>query len=135
MQVWDELTLEQYAVMITAIEEAYLCDVIEEYRTRLHWAETGDVSHPSNLDDAGKRQLIPHFAAVVADLVERGWIELTEPTTDRWNEAEPLTRAELRDALQDPASWIRTLDGTHRMVMVTYTDVWDRLARRMDGAG
>jgi hypothetical protein len=35
--MWDELTLEQYAVMVNAYEEAYLNNVMDEYGARLHW--------------------------------------------------------------------------------------------------
>ncbi|MEV0393256.1 hypothetical protein [Polymorphospora rubra] len=129
MRVWDEMTLEQRAVMITSFEEAHLNSIIDEYGARLEWAKTGDSTCPSKLDDAAKRRLVPRFAAVVADLVERGWIVLTEPTLDRWHDAEPITGEKLRDALHDPASWVDASDGRRRMVMVTYTAIWDRLAR------
>jgi hypothetical protein len=78
--VWDELTLEQYAVMVNAMEEAYLNNVMDEYGMRLRWAKTGNCRHPSDLTDEARRQLIPHFATVVADLIDRGWLEIREPS-------------------------------------------------------
>jgi hypothetical protein len=127
---WDELTLEQYAVMVTAFEEAYLVNVMSEYGMRLQWAKTGDCTRSSNLDDDAMQRLIPHFAAVVADMIGRGWIEVREPWTGDWDDADPMTPAQQRDALHDPASWLSTLDGTHRMVMLMRTDEWDRLTQR-----
>ena len=43
----------------------------------------GQHSDCSGLDDTAKRQLIPRFAQVVADLVTRGWIDLNESCDDR----------------------------------------------------
>jgi hypothetical protein len=128
--VWDELTLEQYAVMITAVEEAYLVNVMDEYAMRLQRAKTGDRTRSSNLDDDAKRRLIPRFAAVVADMIDRDWIEMREPWTGNGGDAEPMTPAQPHDALHDSASWLGTLDGTHRMVMLMRTDEWDRLTQR-----
>ncbi|BCB74470.1 hypothetical protein GCM10022251_73930 [Phytohabitans flavus] len=125
MTIWDELTLEQYAVMIAAIEEAYLVDVMDEYGMRLQWAKTGDRGRSSNLDDDAKRRLVPHFATVVADMVTRNWIEVREPNSGNGDDAEPMTPAQLHDALHDPTSWLGTLDSTHRMVMLMRTDEWD----------
>lgn len=128
--MWDELTLEQYAVMVNAYEEAYLNNVMDEYSARLQRATTGDPRRPSSLDDDAKRRLIPHFADVVAEMIERNWIEIREPCTGRWDDAEPMTRSQLHDALHDPASWVTTLGGTHRMVMLMRTDQWDLLVER-----
>jgi hypothetical protein len=127
--VWDDVTLEQYAVMIGAVEESYLNIVMDEYGMRLRWAKTGDCRLPSNLTDDAKRQLIPHFVTVVADLIDRGWIEIREPFTDRWDDAAPMSPAQQETALHDPAAWIVTVDGTHRMVMLMSTDEWVRLVR------
>ncbi|MFB6392754.1 hypothetical protein [Polymorphospora lycopeni] len=115
--------------MISAFEEAYLNNIIDGYGARLEWARTGDTTCPSKLDDVAKRELVPRFASVVADLVERELIELTEPTFDRWDGTEPLPGERLHDALRDPASWVDAPDGRRRMVVVTYTETWDRLAR------
>ncbi|MEV0396725.1 hypothetical protein [Polymorphospora rubra] len=135
MHAWNELTLEQFAVMVTAAEEAYLNNVIDEYGARLEWAKARDTTIPSKLDDAAKRQLIPHFASVVLDLIERGWIELTEaPTLDRRHDAEPIRGAKLHETLRDPASWMETPDGRRRMVTLTHTEAWERHARRASNA-
>ncbi|BCJ63027.1 hypothetical protein [Polymorphospora rubra] len=135
MHVWDELTLEQFAVMVTAVEEAYLNNVIDEYGARLEWAKTRDTTIPSKLDAAAKRQLIPHFASVVLNLIERGWIELTEePTLDRRHDAEPISGASLHDTLHDPASWMETPDGRRRMVTLTQTEAWELLTRQASNA-
>jgi hypothetical protein len=69
--VWDEPTLEQRAVMINAVEEAFLVCVMDKWRARQRWAETGSTQTPSNLDDEAKRQLIPRFTDIVLNLVDR----------------------------------------------------------------
>jgi hypothetical protein len=125
--IWDELTLEQYAVMVCAYEEAYLNNVMDEYGMRLEWAKTGDCRRSSNLDDDAKRRLIPHFADVVADLIECNWVEIREPPTGRWDDAAPMSPGQVHDALHDSASWVTTLDGSHRMVMLMRTEDWNRL--------
>jgi hypothetical protein len=38
-----------------------------------------------------------------------------------------MTPIQLHEALHDPASWVKTVDATHRMVMIMRTDAWDRL--------
>jgi hypothetical protein len=127
VDLWDELTLEQYAVMISAYEEAYLNNVMDGYGARLQRAKTGDPGRSSNLDDEAKRRLIPHFAKVVGAMIDRDWIELREPSTGLWDDAEAMTPTQLDEALHDPASWVKTLDGPDRMVMIMRTDTWDRL--------
>jgi hypothetical protein len=122
MGVWDELTLEQRAVMVNAVEEAYLVDVMAEWRALQRWAETGSTETPSDLDDEAKRQLIPRFTDLVLDLVDRDWLQISEPV----HGANPLTSNDLRDALADPASWISDLDGNHRMLELMTTDRWDQ---------
>jgi hypothetical protein len=132
VSIWDDLTLEQYAVMITACEEAYLVDVLGEYGMRLEWAKTADTRRSSNLDDEAKRRLIAHFANVVTDMIAQNWVEIREPTFD-WDDAEPMTPEQIHSALHDEATWLARPDGEHRMVMLMTTDHWDRLAGRPDG--
>jgi hypothetical protein len=119
---WAELSQEQYAVMITAAEEACLIHVMDAWRARQRWAETGSTLTPSDLDEVTKGTLIPRFSAVVLDLIDRGWVELREPE----DAAESLQGAELHATVADPASWIRDdVDYNHRMVWLGTTDVWD----------
>ncbi|MEV6965782.1 hypothetical protein AB0M47_11770 [Hamadaea sp. NPDC051192] len=126
MSLWGTLTAEQRAVMITAAEEASLVNVMDEWRARQRWAETGSTRTPSDLTDADKDRLIERFAAVVLDLVNIGWIAVEEHST-------PLTDAELSAALDDSKSWISALDGEHRMVMLITTDAWDEASRAVHG--
>ncbi|WP_166388788.1 hypothetical protein [Catellatospora methionotrophica] len=121
MSVWDELTVEQCAVMITALEEGYLRSVIFEYDVRTNAAPT--------LTDDAACALIPCFEEVVADLVERDWIELREPDAGQtWDTASPLTAAEIR-ALHDPDAWVWTNDESARAIWLLTTDRWDALFR------
>jgi hypothetical protein len=122
MGVWDELTLEQQAVMVNAVEEAFLVSVMDSWRARQRWAETGSTQTPSDLDDEAKRQLIPRFTDVVIDLIDRDWLRITEPQRS----PQPLTGSDLRDALADTASWIADYDDyTHRILELGTTDRWD----------
>lgn len=114
MSLRDSMTAEQSAVMIIATEEAYLVNVMDEWRARQRWAESGRTLTPSDLTDDEKRQLIPSFAEVVLDLVNRGWLSVEES-------AQPLAGNELHAALHDPDSWISGVDTDHRMVMLMTT--------------
>ncbi|MDQ7911312.1 hypothetical protein RB614_43170 [Phytohabitans sp. ZYX-F-186] len=50
MATEDLLCEEQLAVIIVAVEEATVADVMDEYRARQRWAETGSTLTPSDLD-------------------------------------------------------------------------------------
>ena len=84
VNVWDELTPEQYAVMINAIEEAYLNGVVYAYNLRVNGKRQAGalIAPPTSEDEV--RSLIPRFAVVVADLIARRMVMLM--TTDRWDE-------------------------------------------------
>ncbi len=123
MSAWDDLGPEQIAIMITAFEEAYLINVMDEWRARQRWAETQSTHVPSDLTDLDKEQLIGHFASVVSDLVIRGWLDIEEHSL-------PLTDSALHAALNDPDSWISTPDSEHRMVMLMTTTAWDEVVRQ-----
>src|SRR5690349_17242717 len=101
MSAWDELTPEQYAVMLTAHEEAFVIHVMDGWRARVRWAETGTTRTPSDLDDEAKRRLIPRFTEVITDLVARGWLEVI----DHEHPEHPMSNGELEIALADPACW------------------------------
>ncbi|WP_238005859.1 hypothetical protein KZZ52_41620 [Dactylosporangium sp. AC04546] len=130
MNIWDELTLEQFSVMFTAAEQAFLNNVLHEYGMRRKWQTTGDTTSSSDLDEDGMRLLIPRFAEVVSDLVRRGWIRLYESGWVDIDYATPLTAGQVQDAVNDPDSWLMDEDGGRRMVMMMTTDEWDRLAAR-----
>ena len=123
MEVWGELSPEEYAVMITASDEGRLIDVMDSWRARQRHAETGSTLTPSDLDDSAKSRLVERFRDVVLRLVGRGWLEVREPEVA----AEPLKDVALHEALSDPTSWIFSYDYDHRMVWPTTTDAWDRL--------
>lgn len=131
VRMWDELTSEQYTVMINAYEEAYLNNVLDDYAARSRREQTNDPTASSDLDDEARRGLVPRFAQVVADMIDRDWIEIREPVTGRWDDAEPMSPEEIRQTLQDETAWlVDTENYSHRMVMLMTTDHWDRLADR-----
>jgi hypothetical protein len=118
---WDVLTPEQYAIMINA-EEAYLVNVMDEWRARVRWAETGTTRIPSDLTDGQKIELKPRFAHAVTDLVSRGWLTVHEFDTRLADQA-------LHNALADPDSWLQTTTGRHCMIEIVTTDMWRELLR------
>lgn len=122
---WSQLTPEQRAVMVNAVEESFLVNVLDEWRARALWADTGSTLTSSDLDDAAQRQLIPRFALVVADLITRGWIELSE-LQGGTAEPVPLSGRALRAVLNDPDSWVRRSDLRHRLIELITTDRWDQ---------
>jgi hypothetical protein len=128
VSAWDQLSPEQYAVMINAVDEAALVDVMDEYRARIRWAEAGSTLVGSDLTDDDKRALMPRFAAIVADMVSRGWIELADglPTPD----SRILNPAEIAEALRDSYTWIRREDEAYRLVGVFVGEAWEELIKR-----
>lgn len=72
------------------------------------------------------RSLIRRFTEVVADLLAKGWIEIREPRNGVWNDAAPLTYAEIAAILADPKTWIWDANGDNRMVMLMTTAFWDQ---------
>ncbi|GAA1414908.1 hypothetical protein [Catellatospora coxensis] len=128
MTIWDELTVEQLAVVHTTIDEAELCHVIGEWDLRANRLPSGAGHHPSTLTHEERCALIPRFASVVADMVERGLVEVREPYYDQgWHDGDPMTPAAI-SALHDPHAWTRHEDGTHRTIWLTVTDHWLTLA-------
>jgi hypothetical protein len=117
MTAWDRLTPEQAAVMIAASEEVFLVNIMDEWRARQRWAETGSMHTPSDLSGLDKERLIGRFSSVVLDLAGRGWLNIEE-------HALPLVGGAPHDALTDRGRWISTLDGVHRLIMLIATDAW-----------
>jgi hypothetical protein len=109
--------------MITAADDGRLIDVMDSWRARQRWAETGNTRTPSDLDDTAKKHLVARFRDVVLGLVDRGWLELQEPE----DATEPLKAAALHDALSDPASRVFSYDYDHRMIWPTTSEAWGRL--------
>jgi hypothetical protein len=131
MGLWNQLSLEQYAVMIVAFEENYLQNVLDEYGMRLRWAQTGDTSLSSELDANDKAALIPRFASVVDDLVRRGWLEIYEPrAVDDNGSAGQMGEDRRREVLSDHANWLPRDDDLGTMIELGTTDAWDDLLRR-----
>jgi hypothetical protein len=124
---WPALTDEQYAIIITAEEEAAVNDILDEFRARQRWAETGSKLTPSDLDIDAKRALIPHFSQVLADMVARDWIDLFRGFATIGSVK--LTPDEAIAAINDPRSWIGELDDT-QLVGLTTGDEWDRVTGR-----
>jgi hypothetical protein len=128
VSVWDELTPEQYAVMINAMEQAYLNGVIYEYNLRVNGQRIEHALIAPRFPDHEVRSLIPRFAEVVADLLANGWIEIREPYNGVWEEATSLTQTEIAAILADPRTWTWDVKGDNRMVMLMTTDHWDQVS-------
>jgi hypothetical protein len=97
----------------------------------------------SDLTDDMKRDLAPVFAPIVADLVDRGMIEVVEyeyvgddgrplllvaEYEDLKDEGRRvvLVGESLRVALSDPACWIWRIDMRFRALHLTTTDAFER---------
>jgi hypothetical protein len=113
--------------MINALEEAYLNGVAYDYNFQVHRVVTDGAVTAPPISEAEVRSLIPRFAQVVADLIERDWIEIREPHDGVWNNAAPMTAEQIAATLTDPDTWIWNEDGGRRMVMLMTTDRWDAL--------
>ena len=103
MNIWDGLSREEAVVLTNALEEAWLNQVIGDF---LGHREPGDIWRFSDDVDA-IRPLIPRFAAVVKDMVERELVELvfTAHYLD-WPNTPSLTTAEVDTALADLDRWL-----------------------------
>lgn len=130
MSVWDELTPEQYAVMIGAVEEAYLNDVIYEYNLRVNGVKDGNAVVAPPISEVTVRSLIPRFAGMVEGLINLGWVEIRESADGVWDHAAPITAEQIASTLVDPDTWIWDEHGGRRMVMLLTTDRWDALVGR-----
>ncbi|MEV0272843.1 hypothetical protein AB0H43_29030 [Hamadaea sp. NPDC050747] len=106
---WDFLTPEERCVMTNALEESYLNEVVPDF---LREADTDAL-----------RVLVPHFATIVADMIEREMIEIRDAGDGGWDDASPMTEAEIQATLADPAVWLET-DGepTRRVLLRALTD-------------
>lgn len=116
-------------MIMTAYEEAAMVHIMDEFRARQRWAETGTTETPSDLDIDAKRAMIPHFAEVLADMVARGWVDLFRgyPTTG----SVKLTADEVTAIINEPTSWISELDDWEIIGLAT-GDEWDRLTGAWD---
>ena len=115
----DELTDEQFAVIVIAEEEGPVAHVLDEYRARQRWAETGSTLTPSDLDDAAKLALIPRFARVLTEMIARGWIDLWWGLP--WPQGSTVPADQSAAVLNDSASWIDRPDGDWRIIGMTTT--------------
>jgi hypothetical protein len=113
--------------MLDALEEGWLNRVIYDYNFRVNGRRIGDVLVASPISEADVRSLIPRFIDVVTDLLAKGWLEIREPDNAVWDDAAPLTDAEIAAALADPKTWIWNTHGDNRMIMLMTTDRWDEL--------
>ncbi len=121
---WDDLTAEEYFVMLNTMEQAYLHGVIADYLG--HSERCGAVWVPSG-DEAAIEELVPTFRTVVHDLIERDLVEIREPGTALWDNAPELDDREVTEVLADPASWIKSTGSANRMIMLMPTPRAERL--------
>ncbi|HET6215052.1 MAG TPA: hypothetical protein VFE14_19465 [Micromonosporaceae bacterium] len=124
MSLWDELSPEEYCVMVNAVEEGHLNGVIGDYLGR---AEHGGAVWIFSRDAEAIQALIPRFVVVVTGMIRRGLIEVREPRDGVWDHARPMTDTEVMEALADPDTWIWVDGDAQRMVMLMTTDHADRL--------
>jgi hypothetical protein len=129
MGAWPALTEEQFAVIITAYDEAAMMHIMDEFRARQRWAETGATTTPSDLDIDAKRAMIPRFARILADMVARGWVDLFRGHPAKGSA--PLTADEVAAVIDEPTSWISELDD-REFIGLTTGDEWDRLTGAWD---
>ncbi|WP_166384531.1 hypothetical protein [Catellatospora methionotrophica] len=122
--------MEQVAVMHVAAEEGELRHVIGEWDLLANRLPVGRGHQPSTLTYGDRLALVPRFADIVADVVERGWIAVREPYyRDGWQCGDPMTPAALR-ALRDPQVWVLADAGPTRLIWLEATDYWLDLSRR-----
>jgi len=127
MAFWDELNREEQRVMIAALEDGWLNEIIGDYLGRSE--RNGAIWISSNDVDA-IRGFIPRFTSVVKDMVERDLIEIREPEDGVWDHASSLTGAGLERILADPKTWLWSGDDDNRMVRLLTTDRADELMQR-----
>jgi len=122
MAIWDELTAEQYSVMVIALEATYLNNVIYYYNFHVNRGRPGHEVVAPAISSQTVRSLIPRFAEVTADLIERGWVELREPYSGVWEDVPPMIAEQIAEVLVDAKAWIWDEDGDNRMVLIGSTD-------------
>lgn len=129
MRIWEELTLEQYAVIVVARESGHLDDLPDEYGKRLRWAMTGDTRHVLALPEDGRERLVGRLAGAVVDLAERGWVEARSTMSARWQDTSAMSEDDLAVALARPGCWNRPPDGRRRGLTLVTTDRWRAFSR------
>jgi hypothetical protein len=94
-----------------------IADIMDQWRARQRWAETGGTRTPSDLDDAAKLRLIPRFAAAVKAMVASGQVELWDGFPE-YASSTLVLDAEIDDVLADPDGSLTGPDGYRRMIVV-----------------
>jgi hypothetical protein len=102
---WDQAGAAERCVLAHADMLAWLGEVIPFYLG----GETAAGLWRWGEDRVAIRALIPEFAAIVTALTASGRTEVRRAATaaQTFEEAAPLTAAELTAALADPAAWLR----------------------------
>lgn len=112
--LWADLTSEQQCVLLNAVEEAYLFDVLNECAPGLDW--------PDRLPH------VPRLAAIVDDFIERGLVVLDRDSDEPGAEAPVDIPADQAHAvLADPANWWSP-DGV-RPIALAATDAGRKVYR------
>ena len=127
MTIWEQLSPEERCVLINAVEEAYLNGVIADF---LGQAQRGGAVWLFSTDESAIRALIPRFAKVVSEMIRKDLVEIREPRDAIWDHAPAMTEAQIREALDDPDTWVWVGGEAKRMVMLMTTDHADRLIGR-----
>lgn len=88
---WSELEPEQRCVLLNAVEESYLFEVLNECARGRDW--------PDRLPQ------VPHLAAIVQDFVDRGLVELTRDAKEVGRPPIDIPANQVRAVLADPENW------------------------------
>ncbi|MER5336846.1 hypothetical protein [Micromonospora sp. NPDC002717] len=117
MSIWDDLTAEERVILTNAIEEAWLNGVIGDY---LGHAEQDGTVWMFSTDSDAIRPLIPRFAAIVKDMIDKDLIELIPSARYHdWPNIPHMTNAEIDAALANSKTWLPSEEAGPIMLITT----------------
>ena len=144
MHSWDSLTIAEQTLMRRAVSGYSLAGMVQNYGLALRWAGAEEAPPPRSYTEDEQRALVPRLAAVALDLAERGLLTVHEGGTHRAAAPVLVTRAELRQVLNDPANWLHTrrklrltaprsvcelwFEGMHPTADASSLPTWDELS-------
>lgn len=89
---WTDLTKEQQCVLLNAVEESYLPDVLTECAPGPNWP-----------DD--RLPQIPRLARIVEDLIGQGLVAMTKDAPQAGQAPIDIPPGQVHDVLADPGNW------------------------------
>jgi hypothetical protein len=87
----QDLTAEQRCVLLNAVEESYLSDVLNECAPGMDW--------PDRLPS------VPHLAQIVHDFIDKGLITLYRNSGEVGQPFIDIPADQAQAILEDPANW------------------------------